>query len=162
MNRSSESTSIVNSQQENEDILDKLTPEEKHQEMTDKSDHPEGTDVTKLSNTSHHPQEPEITKPSEISDNAKDTDSIKVENESNKPEGTDLVHTKSDYKPTECTQRYGCETEGQLNSTVQCNEKKVLKLTITLDRPHSVEKNPDGNRVRDCRIVYETQLQGEF
>ncbi|GCB84803.1 hypothetical protein scyTo_0025416, partial [Scyliorhinus torazame] len=58
----------MSSRQEN-DILENLTPDEKHQELNDTPDHPEGTDVTKLNDASDHPQEPEIIKCSETSDN---------------------------------------------------------------------------------------------
>ncbi|XP_072354651.1 radial spoke head 14 homolog isoform X4 [Scyliorhinus torazame] len=122
MNESIENTSTANNLQEN-DILEKLMPDEKHQELNDTLDHPEGSDITKLNNGSDHPQEPEIMKCSKTSDNTKDTDTKKFENESNNPEGTDPEHTKCNYGTPDCTQKYSSETEGHLNSTVQCNGK---------------------------------------
>ncbi|GCB66673.1 hypothetical protein scyTo_0012044 [Scyliorhinus torazame] len=111
VNRSVENTSIVNSLQEN-DIFEKLTPDDKHQEFNDTSDHPKGTDITKLNDTSGHRKGTDIIKFKDTSDNTKDTDSKMVENESGKPTGTDLEHTKSNYGTTEYTQRYDFETKG--------------------------------------------------
>ncbi|GCB71162.1 hypothetical protein scyTo_0001480 [Scyliorhinus torazame] len=152
MIRSSESTSIVNSLQEN-DILEKLTLVEEHQELNNISDHPKETDITKLNDTSDHTKRPDITKFKDTPDNTKDTVTKMFKNESAKTRGTDLEHTKSDYGTTECTQRYGCETKGQLNNTLQFNDKKVFELAVTLDKPYSMESNTDGIRATDCKTV---------
>ncbi|GCB71276.1 hypothetical protein scyTo_0008796 [Scyliorhinus torazame] len=58
--------------------------------MTDTSDHPTGTDITK---------------PDETSDNPKDTDGKQITIESTKQQGIDPVRTKNSSGTTECTQR---------------------------------------------------------
>ncbi|GCB70903.1 hypothetical protein scyTo_0005796 [Scyliorhinus torazame] len=86
MNRSLESTAMKNSQQGDEDSLDKLVPDVEHQEFEYASEHPTGTDITQLDGTAENPE---------------DTDGRQVGFESIRQQGTDPESTKNDLGSTE-------------------------------------------------------------
>ncbi|GCB71608.1 hypothetical protein scyTo_0008881 [Scyliorhinus torazame] len=131
----------MNIHQEDEDFLDKLTPDEEHQAFMHRPDHPTGTDITN---------------PDETSDNLKDMDGKQVKIESTKRKGTDPERTNSSG-PTVYTQRYDC-AKGQFNDTWHLNDDKVLKLAVVLHKPYKMGSNPDDNQKRDCSTVCATQL----
>ncbi|XP_038654493.1 uncharacterized protein LOC119966597 [Scyliorhinus canicula] len=120
VNRSSESTSILNSLQEH-DILETLTPDEKHEELKETSDNPKGTDIKKIKDTS---------------DNTKDTDSIKVEQTSHQ---LLILSAQRVTAEQQSVHKGMTETKGQLNNTCNSITRKCLNLLAHLTN-HTVWK----------------------